>query len=88
MSFAEEQRGRGPKHYLCDTGGTIFVLYPGRNQEPSARLGFVVDDAHHSVQAACAIGGKLAETPKQSRWGYSAKLIDPDGYKVELTQLL
>lgn len=85
LDLRPEQHGRGPAHLSATLGGVVVELYP-RSDGPGSdgtRLGFVVPDLD-------AIVGRLdpAEHDEVRRDGERVVIaIDPDGHKVELTEL-
>ena len=91
LKFIEEQHGKGPVHFAAQMdGGTVFEIYPANSAEKvtqNIRLGFVVEDLDKTLQSLIAAGFRIAQPAAQSRWGYRAVAIDPEGRKVELTEL-
>jgi catechol 2,3-dioxygenase-like lactoylglutathione lyase family enzyme len=89
IRFSEEQHGKGPLHYSATVGGMVFEIYPAAAldaAEPSVRLGFEVPDLAATVQLLRSSGTTIGSEPKESPWGVTAVVRDPDGRAVELYQ--
>ncbi|MSU80018.1 MAG: bleomycin resistance protein [Gemmataceae bacterium] len=89
LSFAEEQHGRGPRHYACILGSVVFEIYPRRENAGLAatRIGFRVPALDRTVDAIRSRGMRILREATDSPWGRRAVVEDPDGNCVELTSL-
>lgn len=90
LSFIEEKHESGPAHFSCNLGSSVFEIYPlGKNGQSTTgtRLGFEVpslQDALKSIKANDTT--ELVQPPKQTAWGLTAVVADPEGHKVELRE--
>ncbi len=91
LQLVRHKHGNGPEHFAAETSAGVFELYPLSKVGSStqgARIGFQVP----SVDAAIArvIGHSptaVITAPHDSEWGRRAVIADPDGHRVELTEL-
>jgi lactoylglutathione lyase len=91
LVFAEEKHGTGPLHYAWENGGFVLELYPASGQQvpDNVRLGF-------STPFLADVSGNIVHRPdiKVLKAPYTTDdrvvmlLEDPDGRKVEVSQLL
>ena len=85
MKFVKHSHGTGPVHYAYEDEGYVFELYPsktGTSDEMTA-LGFRVDNLEQTRNLLIENGdapGALKETP----WGRTFVVRDPDGRRVEI----
>ena len=89
LSFQEEQHGSGPRHFAATLGPLVFEIYPCQNDVSpiSLRVGFRVPSVDATVETLRECGARIVSDPKDSQWGRRAVVMDPDGNKVELTQM-
>ena len=89
LQFIQEQHGNGPIHLVAKVGGTVFEIYPrGKgNDSTMTRLGFGVESLTAVISALEAIEVPVSHPPFQDQFGLRAVFIDPDGHKVEITQI-
>lgn len=89
LSFSRHRHGTGPEHYAHEEGPVVFEIYPAATSGPtqSLRLGFSVDDLTATLASATATGATLVTPASESPWGLRAVIADPEGHRVELTQL-
>jgi lactoylglutathione lyase len=89
MTFTSHRHGAGPEHYACEMGGTVFEIYPRRDDTDSTaatRIGFRVRDLDNCLERLAKSGTTIVSPPKDSPWGRRGVVVDPDGHRVELTQ--
>jgi catechol 2,3-dioxygenase-like lactoylglutathione lyase family enzyme len=89
LIFTKHRHGTGPEHYACDMSGTVFELYPRRDESDSTsrtRLGFKISNLDQTLVALEQAGAKIISPPKDSPFGRRAVVDDPDGHRVELSQ--
>jgi predicted enzyme related to lactoylglutathione lyase len=88
VAFQQEQHGKGPIHLSTMLPhGVVLEIYPLKNDsavDSSLRLGFSVDDVDAIVSALRQAGHAIVTESRQTEWGYSAVVKDPDGRAVEL----
>jgi lactoylglutathione lyase len=88
LRFVKHRHGNGLEHFSSTIGLITFEIYP---QTPSAlstagtRLGFQVRDVSAMMMKLEAVA--VITPPIDSEWGLRAVVVDPDGHRVELTQL-
>jgi hypothetical protein len=89
MTFKLERHGSGPEHYAAELGAAVFEIYPCRGESPvpATRLGFRVSSLDHVLDSLRRKNVKVHSGPRDSPWGRRAIVEDPDGNKVELTQI-
>ena len=89
LSFQEEQHGSGPRHFAATLGQLVLEIYPCPNNTPanSLRVGFRVPSVDATVESLREYGARIVSEPKDSPWGRRTVVMDPDGNKVELTQI-
>lgn len=90
LTFEQHQHGKGLTHYAAEMNGVVFEVYPAQNEAEitaSVRLGLQVASVEKSLTAAQAAGGQIVSEPKQSLWGLRAVVTDPDGHRIELTEI-
>ncbi|NUO50266.1 MAG: hypothetical protein HOV80_15535 [Polyangiaceae bacterium] len=86
LSFRAEQHENGPAHWSTQVGGVLVELYPAQQKLLSVgRLGFEVENLQRVLQLLAAVGAKVLEA---SAAGDRAVVVDPDGARVELTQIV
>ena len=88
LTFQREQHGTGPEHFSTWVGNTVFELYPASEHFPltPSRIGFTVT-AIETVLAKWQQHCKVLSEPKVSPYGIRAVVADPDGHRIELTQI-
>ena len=91
--FAEEKHGNGPLHHSCEMGGTVFEIYPGedgaavnRKQAGATMLGFSVPSLNPILSRLAEAGAEILSPAKQTAWGLSATITDPDGRAVNIAE--
>lgn len=91
MVFTNERHGKGPEHYSCEISGIILELYPTKDGQATddVRLGFsipfladVSGDLLHNSEI------NVLKPPYATADRVIMLLQDPDGRKVEVSQLL
>lgn len=90
LSFVYHQHGNGPFHYSAELDQLVFELYPlpqTNTVDKSTRLGFKVFQLDALMLALENASIKILKKPQQTKWGYTAVVEDPDGRKIELTQI-
>ena len=89
LAFVRHRHGDGPEHHSATLpGGAVFELYPQKPGAPSsagARVGFRIADVDAT---AAALPDAVLSPPRDSPWGRRAVLADPDGHRVELTEVI
>lgn len=93
LEFEQECHGQGVIHYACTLGTSTIEIYPlidGSAQSPvqsgATMLGFKVANIDAVLTKLQKIGTVLPTRESTSR-GRRVVLNDPDGRKVELTEL-
>jgi lactoylglutathione lyase len=90
LSLTCHRHGSGPEHYACESGPVVFEIYPLTNETEATtgtRLGFRVASVHEVITALQEAGATVVSPPKPSPWGRRAVITDPDGHRVELTEV-
>jgi lactoylglutathione lyase len=87
LSFAEEQHGKGPRHYSATLGNLVLEIYPCEGGNPAAplRIGFRVPSLDRILDMLRSRGAPIVREAKDSPWGRRAIVKDPDGNRVELS---
>lgn len=91
LLFIEEKHGKGPVHYACNNGGFVLELYPTTDgQSPdNIRVGFLTTDlVTLNGDLVNGSGVKVLKPPAATADRIVMVLEDPDGRKVEISQLL
>ena len=91
LSFDKHQHGNGLVHFAGKAGQATFEIYPQTAQAQSTtgtRLGFQVFDIDALVVRLEKKNVKVITKPSVSEWGRRAVVVDPDGHRVELIQLV
>ena len=90
LEFVREKHGNGPEHFAAEFNGQVFELYPLRESsevgEGLGRIGFRVSSVDETVRKLAESGIEVVSEPRQTDWGYSAVVRDPDRRTVELTE--
>jgi len=90
LSFVKERHESGPAHYSCDTGGSVFEIYPlTKHGQPTTgtRLGFGVSSLNEVLQEIKrSDSSRVVQPPQETAWGLTAVIADPEGHKVELRE--
>ena len=87
LNFQRHKHGSGAEHYAQEGSGAVFELYPlveGKTTT-AARIGFEVDSVDAVVRREA--GAEITAEPKDSPWGRRAVVVDPDGHRIEITEL-
>jgi catechol 2,3-dioxygenase-like lactoylglutathione lyase family enzyme len=90
LDFVKHRHGNGLEHFACDLGTVVFEIYPRTSEADSTtatRLGFRVASVDAAIAELEKRGVPVISPPKNSPWGWHAVVTDPDGHKVELTEL-
>ncbi len=90
MSFQTEQHGKGPLHYVSTDSDITFEIYPRQADEPtttSTRLGFTTVSLDVVLNALISYGGKITSPPSTNPSSRRAVVTDPEGHKVEITEI-
>jgi predicted enzyme related to lactoylglutathione lyase len=89
LRFDLERHGRGPEHYACRVGKSVFEIYP-RNSEAdcttATRLGFGVADLDKACNGVIANRGRMVRAATETSWGRRAVVCDPEGHTVEIVE--
>ncbi len=91
LSFDLERHGKGPEHYACRVGKSVFEIYPRVSETDSTsatRLGFGVENLDEVCERAVANGGRMTRSAAETQWGRRAVVCDPEGHTVEIVQQL
>jgi predicted enzyme related to lactoylglutathione lyase len=87
MSFLKHRHGKGPEHYSAIDGGTVFEIYPAKDESDSTtstRLGFSVMSLADTLAELRRLGATVLAEPAASEFGLRAVVKDFEGHKVEL----
>jgi lactoylglutathione lyase len=90
LSFIKHRHGNGLEHFASELGGVTFEIYPYRTEAvptTATRLGFQVSSVDDIVDELQRYGALIVSPPADSDWGRRAVVADPDGHRVELTQI-
>lgn len=90
LSFVKDRHGTGLEHFTSELGGVVFEIYPyrvGTVPTTATRLGFQVSSVDEIVDELKRYGALIVSPPADSAWGRRAVVADPDGHRVELTQI-
>ncbi|TYQ24577.1 bleomycin resistance protein [Pseudanabaena sp. UWO311] len=90
MSFVKHQHGKGLEHFASEIGCITFEIYPLVTEAESIstiRLGFQVTSLEAAVSELKKYGASIISAPANSPWGWRAVVSDPDGNRVELTEI-
>jgi uncharacterized protein len=91
LEFRQHQHGKGPEHFAAETPESVFELYAltaGSEASTGTRIGFCVPSVDEAVTRIRQLSpDSILSEPKPSEWGKRAVITDPDGHRVELTEL-
>lgn len=94
LKFVEEKHGCGPIHYACELGTTVIEIYPKTDILPheysnssEIMLGFRVQALDPLLGTLREIDAVVVSLPHSSEWGRRAVVQDPDGRRIELTEV-
>jgi lactoylglutathione lyase len=89
LKLKRHSHGKGPSHLTHEGDDIVFEVYPHEQEgpNPSARIGFAVDDVDAIVKRVVEIGAVVRQQAKDSPWGRRAVVEDFDGNIVELTSV-
>jgi lactoylglutathione lyase len=90
LSLIKHQHGNGLEHFASELGSVTFEIYPcptGTASTTATRLGFQVTSVDAVIGELTKQGVTIVAPPADSVWGRRAVVVDPDGHRVELTQL-
>ena len=90
LSLTRHRHGSGPEHYACESEPVVFEIYPLSHETEATtgtRLGFRVASIAEAVATLEETGATVVSPPKQSPWGRRAVITDPDGHRIELTEV-
>lgn len=90
LDFVKHRHGNGLEHLACELGIVVFEIYPRTSEADSTTascLGFHVASVDTAIAELEKRGITVVSPPKYSPWGWHAVVTDPDGHKVELTEL-
>lgn len=87
LAFVEHAHGSGPMHFACEIDGFVFELYPAAAASGADQtgVGFSVEKLDAVRDCFVRLGFSPAEI-KQTEWGVSFVVRDPDGRRVEIKQ--
>lgn len=91
VAFEKHRHGTGVEHHATELpGGVVFEIYPAKPDETATRvrLGFRVASVDDCVAQLVTHGVTVVSKPKDSEWGRRAVIADPDGNRIELTEIL
>jgi lactoylglutathione lyase len=93
LRFTGEQHGRGPFHYSCQLNGAVLELYPRQAASPPNEArdttivhGFSVASLDQPLDALRTLGAEVVSPPKITPWGRRARVMDPDGRTIEISE--
>ncbi|SRR6266487_3602378 len=90
LQFSRHRHGSGPEHFAAELPGGVFELYPLSPDGASTlgtRIGFRVPSVDAAIAALSDYPAAVVTPPGDSEWGRRAIVADPDGHRVELSQL-
>jgi lactoylglutathione lyase len=89
LAFRAEQHGEGAQHYAAVIGQTVFEVYPRNNGAAAGqlRLGFKIKFLPDTLRLLRAQAATIVREVHDSPWGRRAIVQDPDGNRVELTEM-
>ncbi len=90
LNFIEHRHGSGLEHYASQLGQLTFEIYPHTAPVEASvmtRLGFQVLDLEATIIQLQQEDIAIVQQPTASEWGLRAIVADPDGNKIELTQV-
>jgi predicted enzyme related to lactoylglutathione lyase len=90
LSFIKHQHGNGLEHFSSELGGITFEIYPRTLDTvptTATRLGFQVTSVDDVFSELKKYGTSIISHPANSPWGRRTVVEDPDGHRVELTQI-
>ena len=90
LDFVKHAHGSGSEHFSSKLDQATFEIYPPRGGSDSTmgtRLGFGIASLDVTVTKLQKAGARIVSLPKASPWGRRAIVDDPDGHRVELTEL-
>ena len=88
LQFEKHSHPPCGEHYSTIGGDFVFEICRLTTGLPttSTFIGLIVDSIDDAIESARIHGGKVIQKPKQTEWGVSAIVSDPDGHKIMLTQ--
>lgn len=89
LRFSHERHGQGVEHMTASAGHVTIELYPqGDGPNTTAlRIGFRVTSIDDVIAGILPCGGTILKPVRDTEWGRRAVIVDPDGHRVELTEL-
>ena len=86
VHFTRHRHGTGPEHLSSTIGGTVFEIYPAKENESTAstRLGFSVPSLTSAIDHLRALEATVLTEPSDTPYGRRAVVRDFEGHKVEL----
>lgn len=90
LSLIKHHHGNGLEHFASELDRVTFEIYPctARTTPTTAtRLGFQVSSVDAVIDELKKYGASIVSPPRDSAWGRRAVVTDPDGHRIELTQL-
>jgi len=92
LTFTYHRHGNGPWHYSSTIDELVFEIYPllpkQLTPDSSLRLGLQIESLEELMKIIQQEAILTLQLPKQTKWGYTAIIKDPDGRKIELTESL
>jgi len=86
MTFTKHRHGTGPEHYAQEDERGVFELYPaGDAPADTAGVGFGVPEVEEAF-ARFESAGFSPKPVRETQWGRSFVVRDPDGRRVEIKQ--
>lgn len=93
VPLREERHGDTEPHFGCELGDVHFAIHPESSFEGSGlgrgaiRLALAVDDITAMVNSLEPFGVRPEYPPRDVGFAIMTEVVDPDGNRVELTQL-
>lgn len=90
LEFTRHRHGNGPEHFAAELPGGVFEIYPQTPEgspTTGTRIGFAVKSVDKAVTAISEHPTSVISPPRESEWGRRAVVADPDGRRVELTEV-
>ena len=89
IKLDRERHGSGPEHLAGFAGLVVFEIYPAAEAGTTlaVRIGFRVPSVVDAYAAALEAGGAVETPPRSGTWGLRAVVADPDGHRVELSEV-
>jgi hypothetical protein len=87
----EESEHDAELHFECELGETHYAIFQSGSDEPvsagAIALAFAIDDMNDFVKILRQEGISPASEPIDRGFGTLASIVDPDGNRIDVTQL-